>query len=261
MFQQIAKFRAGAFSPANTGSLTRKKGVNAYIFSINSLEGIFLIVNLINGKLRTPKIKEFWRLQDWLYFKYDKLSLSLREKVEGSLLPLRSRAGDVLLKKPLDASPLMSHSWLSGFIEADGHFSVRTTTSSRYPKFECKLELSQRQNDHNNNNNLYFLEPIAELLLTTVKAIRIISPNSQYRIRTTNLKGNIVLESYLAKFPLFGSKYLDSKDWLDVLNIFKLGEHKIKEGQNKIMSIKLNMNDKRAVFSWDHLKEFYNLDN
>jgi hypothetical protein len=38
------------------GSLTRKKGVNAYILTINNLEGIILIVNLINGNLRTPKI-------------------------------------------------------------------------------------------------------------------------------------------------------------------------------------------------------------
>jgi len=30
-------------------------------------------------------------------------------------------------KKPLNTSNLTSDAWLSGFIEADGHFSVRTT--------------------------------------------------------------------------------------------------------------------------------------
>jgi hypothetical protein len=38
------------------GSINRKKGVNAYIFTINNFEGLVFIVQLINGKFRTPKI-------------------------------------------------------------------------------------------------------------------------------------------------------------------------------------------------------------
>lgn len=33
------------------GSLSRKKGVDAYILTINSYEGILLIITLINGKM------------------------------------------------------------------------------------------------------------------------------------------------------------------------------------------------------------------
>jgi len=154
----------------------------------------------------------------------------------------------------------MSNSWLSGFIEADGHFSVRTSMASRYPKLECKFELSQRQSDHNGRHNLYFLEDIAIFLLTVVKSIRMNKPNPQYRIRTTSLKGNIFLVHYLSNYPLFGTKYLDYKDWLEVLNSFKLGEHSNKSAIEKIISIKSNMNDKRIHFIWDHLQNFYNLD-
>jgi hypothetical protein len=82
----------------------------------------------------------------------------------------------------------------------------------------------------------------------------------QYRIITTNLKGNIVLENYLIAYPLFGSKYLDFIDWLKVLNLFKNGEHKNKTGIEKLNYIKLNMNDKRTIFIWDHLKNFYKLE-
>jgi len=221
------------------GSILRKKGVNAYIFTINNIEGLILVVHLINGKLRTPKIYAFKNLIDWLNNKKLKLNLKSLE---------------------LDNSPLMSNSWLSGFIEADGHFSVRTSMGSRNPKLECKFELSQRQNDHNDRNNLYFLENIAMLLLTVVKSIRVESINPQYRIRTTSLKGNITLEKYLNTYPLFGTKYLDYKDWLEVLKFFKLGEHVNKLAIEKIISIKSNMNDKRTVFTWDHLQSFYNLD-
>jgi len=42
-----------------------------------------------------------------------------------------------------------------GFIEGDGHFSLRSTESGKYPKIECKFELSQTQKDKNNIDNLF----------------------------------------------------------------------------------------------------------
>lgn len=223
------------------GSLSRKKGVNAYILTINSLEGLLLLTSLINGNMRTPKIYALNNLIDWLNIKYN---------IQGINIP----------KKSLNNSQLDSNAWLSGFIEADGHFSVRTTTISKYPRVECKFELSQRQIDHNGRNNLYFLEFIANFLLSSVKAIRVDKPKSEYRVRTTSLNGNLVLENYLNTFPLFGSKYLDYKDWIKVLDYFKLGTFKHKIYIEEIISIKSNMNDARTVFTWDHLNKFYNLD-
>lgn len=38
------------------GSINRKKGVNAYILTINNNEGLLEVVKLINGLFRTPKI-------------------------------------------------------------------------------------------------------------------------------------------------------------------------------------------------------------
>lgn len=212
-----------------------KKGANAYIFTINNLEGLIFIVQLINGKFRTPKIYALNDLIDRLNNKNSKLNL---------------------MKNSFDKSPLMSNSWLSWFIVSDGHFSVRTTLINRYPKIECKFELSQRQNDHNNRNNLFFLETIANFLLTVVKSTRMDQRFPQYRLRTTNLKGNIVLENYLAIYPIFGKKYLDYNDWLLVLNYFKSKQKKDNLIINKIISIKSNMNDKITIFSWDHLKNF-----
>jgi len=220
------------------GSLSRKKGVNAYILTINNFEGLILIIHMINGKLRTPKINAFYNLIDWFNTKNLKMDLK---------------------KSELDNSSLISNGWLSGFIEADGHFSVRTSMVSHYPKLECKFELSQRQNDHNGKNNLYFLEDIAILLLTLVKSIREDKNHPQYRIRTTSLKGNIVLENYLTNFPLFGAKYLDYKDWLKILDYFKLGLHTTKSAIDEIITIKSNMNNKRTIFIWDHLQNFYDL--
>jgi len=101
---------------------------------------------------------------------------------------------------------------LSGFIDADGHFSVRTSVVGKYPKIECRFELTQRQIDHNNYNNYSYLKEIADFLITDVKSIRITKPNPEYRVRTTNLRANHLLINYLNEYPLFSSKYLNYID-------------------------------------------------
>lgn len=172
------------------GSLSRKKGVDASILTINSYEGILLIISLINGKMRTPKIYSLNALIDFL------------NKTKGTSIE----------KYSVSIEPLHLNPWLSGFIEADASFQVRTTLSGKYPKLECKLEISQRREDHKGHDNLQFLSYIAEFLETEVKKIRSDRPKPEYRVRTTNLKGNILAKNYLLQFPLFGTKYLDSLD-------------------------------------------------
>ena len=95
---------------------------------------------------------------------------------------------------------------------------------------------------------------IGEYLLCKVKETKSNSKNPQHRFRTTSLAGNIVLKFYLLKYPLFSSKYLDSKDWMEVLNYFENKEHKNK--YNEIIQIKSSMNDRRTFFNWNQIKEF-----
>lgn len=92
-------------------------------------------------------------------------------------------------------------------------------------------------------------EKIAEFLLTTVKSVRQDRPNPEYRVRTTSLKANLTLCNYLENYPLFGTKYLDAKDWMKVVGIFEKGEHKGTTGMEKIVKIKSLMNDRRTTFT------------
>lgn len=219
------------------GSLSRKKGVNAYVLTINSKEGVLLLISLINGKMRTPKINSLHLLIDFFNINHN----------------------TNINKEPISTEFIASNPWLSGFIEADASFQVRTTLSGKYPKLECKLEISQRRVDHKGYDNIHFLHHIAELLETEVKKIRSNKPASEYRVRTTNLKGNINVKNYLLNFPLFGSKYLDSLDWMEVVDMFGIGEHKTIEGKNRIIKVKSGMNNYRKDFNWDHLQRFYSL--
>ena len=219
------------------GSLTRKKGVNAYILTINSYEGISLVVSLINRKMRTPKIYSLNALIDFLN---ETKSTSIK-------------------KYCVCLDPLQSNPWLSGFIEADSSFQVRTTLSGKYPKLECKLEISQRRVDNKGYDNIHFLNPISEFLDTQVKKIRSGKPKPEYRVRTTNLKGNVKAKNYFFNFPLFGTKHLDFLDWVEVVDMFYRNEHKTIEGKEKIVKIKSGMNNNRTIFTWDHLQNFYNI--
>ena len=215
----------------------RKKGVDAYILTINSYDGILFVISLINGNMRTPKIHSLNALIDFL----------------------NENKGVSIEKYSISKEQLDSNPWLSGFIEADASFQVRTTLSGKYPKLECKLEISQRRLDHKGFDNLEFLTYIAEFLDTEVKKIRSDKPNPEYRVRTTNLKGNIHAKNYLLKYPLFGTKHLDSLDWMEVVNIFDRKEHNTIQGKEKIVKIKSGMNNYRKIFTWDHLQKFYNV--
>lgn len=226
------------------GSISRKKGLNAYIYTINNYEGVILLISLLNGKMKTNKIFALHRLIDW-YNQYKDAFIE---------------------KKGLNTDPILSNAWLSGFIESDGHFSLRSTESGKYSKIECKFELSQRQMDGCEpfKDNLFFLEEIAISLYSVVKPTRIDSKNPQYRIRTTNLKANLAVVDYLTKYPLFGTKFLDFNDWAKVVAIFaavEKGSFNHKNNLDYVKQIKSNMNDKRTVFIWDHLQNFYNLNN
>lgn len=219
------------------GSISRRKGANAYIYTINNIDGLWLLVSLLNGNMKTNKIKVLHKLIDW----YNEHRETYFEK------------------KGLNTEPLRCNAWLSGFIEADGHFSIRSTELGKYPKIECKFEVSQRQKDQNKRDNFLFLNEIAIFFESLVKLIRKDSDNPQYRIRTTSLKGNLAVIDYITKYPLFGSKYNDYIDWIKVVQLFKESPLNHKTNIIYVKSIKSGMNDKRTLFVWDHLKFFYNL--
>ncbi|AKQ53302.1 laglidadg endonuclease (mitochondrion) [Sclerotinia sclerotiorum 1980 UF-70] len=227
------------------GSLSKKKGANAYVLTFNNKESIVLIVSLINGCMRTPKIKALHDLIDWM-------------KV--------SEYSDTIIPKlPLNCEPLGSNPWFAGFIDGDGHFSVRASSSKTKrvnPVVECRLELVQRQIYHNGLSNYEFMHDIAKFLNSKLGVVRSDSAHHQYRVRTINLASNMILSSYFTKYPLFSSKHLNYLDFLKVLELQKA--NRLNPGDvkylNKVREIKEGMNNKRTLFFWDHLRDFYKLE-
>jgi hypothetical protein len=69
----------------NYGSVSRVKGSNTYVLTINDHQGQILIVNLINGKMRTPKIYALYNLIDWLNNKNQSLNI-IKKGIDNSPL-------------------------------------------------------------------------------------------------------------------------------------------------------------------------------
>nr|YP_010044402.1 LAGLIDADG endonuclease [Trametes coccinea]QPF23643.1 LAGLIDADG endonuclease [Trametes coccinea] len=222
------------------GSLVRQKGVNAYYLIINDQKGIISMVNLLNGNMRTSKIYSLYNLINLVNLKNNDLNL---------------------VKLPICTRHLNHDAWLSGFIEADGHFSVRTTMNGKYPKIECKFEIVQSQKNLLGQEQYSFLSELSEFLKTPLKTFKKNTSHPQYRLRTSNLESNFLLINYLNKYPLFGSKFLDFISWTEILDLFRSGfKYSNLDNINKVIMLKSEMNNNRTLFNWDHLNKFYNLD-
>ena len=244
-------------SKLNHGSISRKKNCNAYVLSINKLEGVITAANIINGYMRTPKIYALHRLIDWLNFKSN---LNIE-------------------KKNKDISSINSNSWFSGFIDADGHFSVRTTLGSKYQRVECKFELSYIcKFDSFEGKSL--MQKIANFLEIPDYSFKQQKLKNCLKLtfKTQNTRNNEILINYLNAYPLFSSNFLNLKDFELALEIYKKvklndkskchldnldfpffdGESWTSDG-DLINLIKKRMHHNRTNFNWDHLTNFYNL--
>ena len=99
---------------------------------------------------------------------------------------------------------------------------------------------------------LDIMTKLSEFLSTNLK----FRPKAnQYWIRTSSYQSSEILTTYLSKFPLFSSKYLDFISWQKVLNIM-VKKEQVKKLE-EINNLKNNMNSKRTYLNWVHLNNFY----
>ena len=217
---------------------------NTLRFIIGDIAGIKLIINLIHGKLRTPKNIRFNQLIEFLNYKYN---LKIKESL-------------------LNKSNLYSNSWFTGFIEADGSFGIKTnkrkltrnlapSTLSRdiiLNNISLVFRLDQRSHDISTNSSM---RPIMQILadqlnckLLTFKYIPNKEINEIREVYSVSLTSPIKLLSlieYLNKYKLLGTKYKDFIDWEKVYYMIISKTHLTDAGYLEIMKIKENMNSKR----------------
>ena len=217
------------------GSLSKTKGVNAYRLSFNSIEGLLVIIGMVNGYMRTVKINMLYKLIDFYNNKYN---LNI-------------------IKKEIDISPIDSNSWLSGFIEADGHFYVNL--NKKASSLSCKFYLNQSSKNHLGLDKIEIMKNISQFLNVkiAIRGNKKYLNYKEYSITTNSVNNNLILINYLDKYPLFSSKHLNYIDFKTIVNIIINKEHKTSTGKEKIALIKSGMNNRRTEFYWDNLQKFY----
>lgn len=207
------------------------------------------MTNLIHGKLRTPKNIRFNQLIEFLN---DKYNLSIKES-------------------SLNRSDLYSNSWLTGFIEADGHFGVKlakrnstrslsSTTISELNKADriitknisLVFRLDQRAHDIPTNSSMKpLMEDLAHqldcnlLTFTNIQSRKTNGVIKVYSISLTSPKKLLPLIEYFNKYKLLGNKYKDFKDWEKIYYMVISKKHLTNTGYLEILKIRENMNSKR----------------
>ena len=219
---------------------------NAVVWWVNKKEELLVVISLINGKFRTPKIEALHRLITYFNDKY------------GSNLPLLG----------LDVSPLNTNAWLSGFTDADGTFSLNISKRGNSKilrinmnyRLELKQESSKIVCETLGGSSFHpILSKICAFfdggLYSRSRTHGIDSSKTfySYTAMTFTTASNIKVRSYFEKYPLQSSKRLNFKDWCLVLELVLAKKHLTPEGRVTINLIKANYNRKRTQFNWDHL--------
>lgn len=218
------------------GFIRYKPKNKACVLVVSPVKGLKKIVECINGELRTPKIIKCYQLIDWI----------------------NENHSSNIVKLPLKKGNMYNDSWLAGFIDADGSFSIQHTkieNNAKKRKISCRLRIEQRMfNPISKNSYFDVLSEIGKLLNCNINVRKQTSTgNEYYNITASNRKSLSIIIAYFNCFSLYSSKYLDYKDWEKAANIILKNNHYTKDGIIEIDSLKNNMNRKRTYFNWDHI--------
>lgn len=227
-----------------TGSInTEKTGICRY--SITNADAVINLINMINGKFRTPKI------------------IALHKAIDN----LNKWRNANLLKLPLDNSSLDSNAWLAGFIDSDGHFSIKLSgcyfsdDSNVRGRVQCVFSINQSELHRiTGESNVTFMTKLAEFFQVNLNykinnSTGFKKPAKSIVFFAQSDRKHYIITTYLAKFPLRGTKYLNYLSFYKGLNY--LGKRLSKEEILEVRAIQNSMNDKRTEFNWDHLNKFY----
>ena len=220
------------------GHIAYKPKDNACVLTISPVKGLKTIVGCINGELRTPKINQLYLLIEWL----------------------NQNHGANIEKLPLKTVNLGDDSWLAGFIDADGSFSIQHTkreNGALKRKISCRLRIEQRMLDPKTSTSYFnILTVISNYLHCNLLTRKQISTGNEYYILAASSRRSLtVIINYFDLFTLQSSKHLDYLDWSEAAKLILNDQHYSVSGIIKIDSLKSKMNNNRTDFNWDHLNK------
>lgn len=219
------------------GYINDIKLTNASVYTIADKFTLIKLINLINGKFRTPKIIYLHKAIDYL------------NTVHNTNID----------KLPLFNGTLCDNPWLTGMIDSDGSFFINLNGKYKFNDIDTKgrvkihFSLSQRKIDKLLNITCVpFMTDVATFFKTNLYFVK-----NRNIISVSVLANNkhYIVKYYFDKFPLMSSKYLDYLCYEQGLNY--LGKQLKHNEITEIRNIKESMNNNRTYFNWNHLDNFY----
>lgn len=236
------------------GTIYKKNNAGHILWQIQKLEDVLLIINIINGFMRTPKIEALHRAINWFNENHDYNIPCLN----------------------LDTSPIDSNSWLAGFTDGDGNFSISLINrkkngriTSKRKRVQTFFRIELRQNYHRDVSVLqggasYFpiLNKIATFLNVNLLTRTREKENKTFyafMVISHSLTSHVKVINYFDRYPLYSSKILAYKDWSYVVQLIKLraGKPLTLEEISKVEKIKAQFNSKRTSFDFSHLNRLF----
>jgi len=204
----------------NCGEIFIKPERGYVLWQIQDIVSLFTILNIINEYMRTPKCEAKNRAIEWLNLYIEKNINN--PKAQPKTLNILKQIHP-LLAKPIDNSPIESNSWLSGFSDADGNFSInihkRSDKNSTRVQLYYRLEIKQNyhitESDGKKASFFPLMSQIGMYLGVTVHSrSRSVKDKNfhSFTVISQNKISNLKILDYFSKYPLLSSKYLDFKD-------------------------------------------------
>lgn len=197
------------------GSVKKVKFKNVYVLTVDKQKGLDIIVNFINGKLRTQS-------------KCDDI-------VKYILNPESNLEFDINRSKNMDTH------WLAGFLDTDGTFLVNcpdSTLLTSGPRTEISLSLVV---EHNTRLLLDLIrdEFDGNIDYTNPRACeRAQGGTGIYTYSSSSFDSARKLIGYLDKYHLLSSKYVNYFKWRKVYQLIQENKHLYPKGLARIIKIK-----------------------
>ena len=241
-----------------------KDSVEYRVYSIKELQVIInhfnkypLITNKLSDYLIFNKCFELIKNREHLNEKGLLKIINLKSSLNWGLLDkLKSNFPNIIpiqhAKKEFIFKGIPNSFWVSEFTSRDGFFHIVTRkTNSKvvmFTQFSIHLHIRELE-------IIKELSKIFKLYKTKItgKATVMVENYNYYILnksvilqitKNSNIVNTIIL--FFEKFPISGIKSLDFAYFKEVANMIKNKEHLTNKGYNKILEIKLNMNQKRS---------------
>lgn len=197
------------------GVVDKVKNKNALVYRAN-LEGSIVIAKLINGKLRTEKINNFYCLLE-LINKWIPTPIICQGK---------------------DTSLLTNSHWLAGFSDADCSFQIKTL-NRKGRKFGYEIRLNYQLVGSALQKDNFILEQVKEALGGSIGYRK--NQDTFYYSSVSFGSAKKVI-NYFDHFNLLSSKHINYIKWRNVYRLIQRKEHLTQNGIKEILKIKSNMN-------------------